>query len=76
LTNSRLEDIRVAAGFGLGSTNLDNELIMEAFIMGAGMGCGMSCFFLQLDPSTVADLSVFCLKQVSEITGMEVQEGL
>lgn len=54
---NNIEDFRVAAGFGMGSTKLDNELISEAFIMGAGAATGMAVGYLGLDDDVAVDLA-------------------
>jgi hypothetical protein len=67
LTESQLEDIRVALGFGMGSSRLDNELIGEAFIMGAGFACGIAIDFLELSQEQSNSFALECLAIVNKI---------
>lgn len=53
--------MRVAAGFGLGSTKLDNDLIADAFILGAGFIAGAVTGMSDMDDETREDFLTQCL---------------
>jgi hypothetical protein len=50
LNKEQRDDLRAAAGFGLGNTKLDNDLINEAFILGAGFGVGLAVDLVECGP--------------------------
>jgi hypothetical protein len=66
-----VEDLRTAVGFGMGTKTLDNELIADAFIMGAGAATGMAAGILNLDPATTVDLAAKIFAVVDTVVGGE-----
>ena len=64
-----IQDFRSAVGFGMGSTKMDNELIEEAFIMGAGAATGMAAAYLDLSDEQTADFAQKVFAAVEWATG-------
>lgn len=58
----------MVAGFGMGTTKLDNDLIVEAFIMGAGVATGLVSGFLDLEEKQYVEVAARCLAQIESIT--------
>lgn len=71
MNNQQIEDIRAVVGFGLGTSRLDNELIREAFIMGAGFGSGTAIDYMNLGDEKAMDLAMQCLSLLEKITDYE-----
>lgn len=63
-----MKDLRVVAGFGMGTTKLDNDLIVEAFIMGAGVATGIISSSLGLDDKQSVEVAAKCLAHIESIT--------
>jgi hypothetical protein len=63
-----MKDLRVVAGFGMGTTKLDNDLIVEAFIMGAGVATGIISRLLDLDEKLSGEVASECLSHIESIT--------
>lgn len=66
---NNIEDFRVAAGFGMGSTKLDNDLISEAFIMGAGAAAGMIVGYLNLEEDVAVDMAARVFEAIQMVLG-------
>ena len=71
MKNEQIENIRAVVGFGLGTSRLDNELIREAFIMGAGFASGTAIEYLNLDEESSYALALECLALVERGTDYE-----
>lgn len=71
MKNEQIENIRAVVGFGLGTSRLDNELIREAFIMGAGFGSGTAIEYLDLDEEKSFSLALECLTLVEKVVDYE-----
>lgn len=63
-----MNDLRVVAGFGMGTTKLDNDLIVEAFIMGAGVATGIICSSLNLSEKQSIEVAAKCLSYIESVT--------